>query len=68
MSELFSTHVLEQDQQINSIFDDILDSAVHVKAGDEELRKAEQASAFPLQFYVLLITSFSLGFLHWYSN
>lgn len=67
-SEIFSAHLLEQEQQINNIFESILESTVLVKAGDEELRKAEQGSAFPLQFYVLLITSFSLGFLHWYSN
>lgn len=68
MCEVFASKVLEQELQINSIYDNIVTGTVNIQGGVEELRKAEKGSVLPLQFYILLLASFSLSFLHWYSR
>lgn len=68
MCEVFSMKVLEQEEAINQIYQNVITSTVNIKTGDEELRKAERATALPLMFLILMIVSFSLMFLHWYSR
>lgn len=70
MLSLFSTKVLEQEAQISTIYDTAVDSTARIRSGNEQLRKAldRGVNSRVMILFVLLLASFSLLFLDWYSQ
>lgn len=65
---LFTTKVVEQEEQINSIYDHAIKSTLHVHSGIAQLKKAAQRGVtFRMMIlFMILMLSFSLLFLDWY--
>ncbi|GIY05630.1 syntaxin-18 [Caerostris extrusa] len=69
LQEILSEKVLQQDQDINRISDTVMGTTENIKEGNEELRQAMKRNA-GLRVYILfflIVLSFSLLFLDWYS-
>jgi hypothetical protein len=67
---VFSAKVLEQEEQIDAIYDSSVKSVTYLKGSHHELRQAlrhGQASRFGV-FFFLVSASLSLLFLDWYSQ
>ncbi|XP_015914709.1 syntaxin-18 [Parasteatoda tepidariorum] len=69
LQEILTEKVLQQDQDINRIADTVMGTTENIKEGNEELREAMKKSAgFRIWIlFFLLVLSFSLLFLDWYS-
>jgi syntaxin 18 len=70
MLSLFSTKVLEQSETIDCIYDEAVESSSHVRMGNQQLRKALERGVNNrlVTLFALLLASFSLLFLDWYSS
>ena len=68
MLALFSAKVLEQEEQIDTIYDQAIQSTLHVHSGISQLKKAAQRGVtFRMMIlFMILMLSFSLLFLDWY--
>ncbi|GBN24519.1 Syntaxin-18 [Araneus ventricosus] len=69
LQEILSEKVLQQDQDINRIADTVMGTTENIKEGNEELREAMKKNA-GFRVYILfflIVLSFSLLFLDWYS-
>jgi t-SNARE complex subunit (syntaxin) len=67
---VFSAKVLEQEEQIDAIYDSSVKSVTYLKGSHHELRQAlrhGQASRFGV-FFFLVSASLSLLFFDWYSQ
>ncbi|GFT44928.1 syntaxin-18 [Nephila pilipes] len=69
LQEILSEKVLQQDQDINRISDTVMGTTLNIKEGNEELREAMKKNAgFRVWIlFFLIVLSFSLLFLDWYS-
>ncbi|GFY43985.1 syntaxin-18 [Trichonephila inaurata madagascariensis] len=69
LQEILSEKVLQQDQDINRISDTVMGTTENIKEGNEELREAMKKNAgFRVWIlFFLIVLSFSLLFLDWYS-
>lgn len=67
---LFATKVAQQEEQIGTIFDTTLESRLSVTRGLEQLHTAGQRNMSTKQWmlFTILVLSFSLLFLDWYSS
>ncbi|KAK9910638.1 hypothetical protein M0R45_034593 [Rubus argutus] len=69
LNHLMATHVLQQAQQIEQLYNQAVEATHNVNLGNEELSKAIQrntsSSTFLLLF--LFVLTFSILFLDWYS-
>ncbi|PQP92868.1 syntaxin-81 isoform X2 [Prunus yedoensis var. nudiflora] len=69
LNHLMSTHVLQQAQQIEQLYDQAVEATKNVELGNKEISKAIQRNSgsrtFLLLFIVLL--TFSVLFLDWYN-
>jgi syntaxin 18 len=70
MLSLFSSKVLEQSETIECIYDEAVESSSHVRMGNQQLRKALDRGVNNrlVTLFALLLASFSLLFLDWYSS
>jgi len=70
LMSLFSTKVVEQEEQINLIHEHAINSVMHLKKGNESLRSASRrgVSFRLIVMFVLLVASFSLLFLDWFMD
>lgn len=69
LQEILSEKVLQQDHDINRISDTVMGTTENIKEGNEELREAMKKNAgFRVWIlFFLIVLSFSLLFLDWYS-
>nr|CAB3266674.1 syntaxin-18 [Phallusia mammillata] len=69
LQEMFTEQVLQQSEQIDVISETVVESSENVKDGNEELREAIKNNAgFRVWIlFFLVMCSFSLLFLEWYS-
>jgi len=70
LSSLFATHVQAQAEQIESLYQDAIESSRHLDVGNVEMRKtiARKGSAQKWVALFLLIAALALLFLDWYSG
>lgn len=70
LSSLFATHVQAQAEQIESLYQDAIESSRHLDVGNVEMRKtiARKSSAQKYVAFLLLIAALALLFLDWYSG
>ncbi|XP_054714597.1 syntaxin-18-like isoform X1 [Uloborus diversus] len=69
LQQILSEKVLQQDQDINRISDTVMGTTENIKEGNEEIREAmkKNASFRVWILFILIVLSFSLLFLDWYS-
>jgi len=69
LQQVFSEQVIQQEHDINMVSESVIHSSENVKAGNEELREAIKNNAgFRVWIlFFLVMCSFSLLFLEWYS-
>lgn len=65
---LFATKVVEQEEQIHTIYDHAIQSTLHVHSGIAQLKKAAQRGVtFRMMIlFMILMLSFAMLFLDWY--
>lgn len=69
LNHLISTHVLQQAQQIEHLYDQAVEATHNVQLGNKELAQAIQRNSSSRTFLVLFlfVLTFSVLFLDWYS-
>ncbi|KAG8190403.1 hypothetical protein JTE90_022045 [Oedothorax gibbosus] len=69
LQEILSEKVLQQDQDINRVSETIMGTTENIKEGNAELREAMKKNAGLRVWilFILIVLSFSLLFLDWYS-
>ncbi|KAK3422574.1 hypothetical protein EUGRSUZ_G03020 [Eucalyptus grandis] len=69
LNHLISTHVLQQAQQIEHLYDQAVEATHNVQLGNKELAQAIQRNSSSRTFLVLFlfVLTFSILFLDWYS-
>lgn len=69
LNHLMSTHVLQQAQQIEHLYDQAVEATKNVELGNKELSQAIQRNSSSRTFLVLffVVLSLSLLFLDWYN-
>ncbi|KAK1320354.1 Syntaxin-81 [Acorus calamus] len=69
LNHLMSTHVLQQAQQIEVLYDQAVEATKNVESGNKELSQAIQRNSGSRTFLVLFlfVLTFSILFLDWYS-
>lgn len=69
LNHLMSTHVLQQAQQIELLYDQAVEATNNVQLGNKELSKAIQRNSSSRTFLLLFlfVLTFSVLFLDWYS-
>ncbi|KAK1299027.1 Syntaxin-81 [Acorus calamus] len=69
LNHLMSTHVLQQAQQIEVLYDQAVEATKNVESGNKELSQAIQRNSSSRTFLVLFlfVLTFSILFLDWYS-
>ncbi|RWR82227.1 syntaxin-81 [Cinnamomum micranthum f. kanehirae] len=69
LNHLMSTHVLQQAQQIEHLYEQAVEATMNVKRGNQELSQAidrnSSSNTFLLLFFIVM--TFAILFLHWYS-
>jgi syntaxin 18 len=70
LSSLFATHVQAQAEQIESLYQDAIESSRHLDMGNVEMKKtiARKGHAQRYVAVILLIATLGLLFLDWYSG
>ena len=70
LSSLFATHVQAQAEQIESLYQEAIDSSRHFDMGNVEMKKtiARKGDAQRYVAIILLIATIALLFLDWYSG
>ncbi|KAL5216175.1 hypothetical protein ABZP36_007576 [Zizania latifolia] len=70
LNHLMSTHVLQQAQQIQYLYDQAVEATNNVERGNKELSQAIQRNSSSRTFLLLFffVLTFSVLFLDWYSN
>ena len=70
LMSLFQTKVLQQEEQIETIYDQAIQSTLHVHSGINQLKQAIQRGVTfrMMMLFMILVLSFSLLFLDWYSS
>ncbi|CAN6276383.1 unnamed protein product [Urochloa humidicola] len=70
LNHLMSTHVLQQAQQIQYLYDQAIEATNNVERGNKELSQAIQRNSSSRTFLLLFffVLTFSVLFLDWYSN
>ncbi|KAL5213844.1 hypothetical protein ABZP36_002996 [Zizania latifolia] len=70
LNHLMSTHVLQQAQQIQYLYDQAVEATNNVERGNKELTQAIQRNSSSRTFLLLFffVLTFSVLFLDWYSN
>lgn len=68
LNHLFSTHVLQQTQQIEMLYQQALEATNNVNKGNKEMKKAIERSSSNRTFLILFLVVLPLAvlFLHWY--
>ncbi|GMI87205.1 ORTHOLOG OF YEAST UFE1 (UNKNOWN FUNCTION-ESSENTIAL 1) [Hibiscus trionum] len=69
LNHLMSTHVLQQAQQIEHLYDQAVEATKNVELGNKELSQAIQRNSSSRTFLMLffLVLTFSILFLDWYN-
>ncbi|CAH9113164.1 unnamed protein product [Cuscuta europaea] len=69
LNHLMSTHVLQQAQQIEYLYDQAVEATMNVELGNKELTKAIQRNSSSRTFLLLFlfVLTFSILFLDWYN-
>lgn len=69
LNHLMSTHVLQQAQQIEMLYDQAVEATQNVEMGNKELSQAIQRNSSSRTFLLLFlfVLTFSILFLDWYS-
>ncbi|XP_024991426.1 syntaxin-81 isoform X2 [Cynara cardunculus var. scolymus] len=69
LNHLMSTHVLQQAQQIEYLYDQAIEATKNVEMGNKELTQAIQRNSSSRTFLLLflIVLTFSVLFLDWYS-
>ncbi|KAM0067281.1 hypothetical protein Hdeb2414_s0002g00059171 [Helianthus debilis subsp. tardiflorus] len=69
LNHLMSTHVLQQAQQIEYLYDQAVEATKNVEMGNKELTQAIQRNSSSRTFLLLflVVLTFSVLFLDWYS-
>ncbi|KAM3689224.1 hypothetical protein ACB098_09G030900 [Castanea mollissima] len=69
LNHLMSTHVLQQAQQIEVLYDQAVEATKNVELGNKELNQAIQRNSSSRTFLMLFlfVLTFSILFLDWYS-
>ncbi|KAL6290131.1 hypothetical protein ACE6H2_007641 [Prunus campanulata] len=69
LNHLMSTHVLQQAQQIEQLYDQAVEATKNVELGNKEISKAIQRNSSSRTFLLLFIVllTFSVLFLDWYN-
>ncbi|KAK4583185.1 hypothetical protein RGQ29_026110 [Quercus rubra] len=69
LNHLMSTHVLQQAQQIEVLYDQAVEATMNVELGNKELNQAIQRNSSSRTFLMLFlfVLTFSILFLDWYS-
>lgn len=69
LNHLMSTHVLQQAQQIEVLYDQAVEATKNVELGNKELSQAIQRNSSSRTFLILFlfVLTFSILFLDWYS-
>ncbi|XP_044462651.1 syntaxin-81-like [Mangifera indica] len=69
LNHLMSTHVLQQAQQIELLYDQAVEATKNVELGNKELSQAVQRNSSSRTFLLLFlcVLTFSILFLDWYS-
>ncbi|KAH7672220.1 syntaxin 18 protein [Dioscorea alata] len=69
LNHLMSTHVLQQAQQIEQLYEQAVEATMNVERGNKELSQAIQRNSSSRTFLVLFlfVLTFSIIFLDWYS-
>ncbi|XP_071724844.1 syntaxin-81-like [Rutidosis leptorrhynchoides] len=69
LNHLMSTHVLQQAQQIEHLYEQAVEATKNVELGNKELSQAIQRNSSSRTFLVLffIVLTFSVLFLHWYN-
>ncbi|KAK8962522.1 Syntaxin-81 [Platanthera guangdongensis] len=69
LNHLMSTHVLQQSQQIEYLYDQAVETTNNVQLGNKEISKAIQRNSSSRTFILLFffVLTFSIIFLDWYS-
>lgn len=69
LNHLMSTHVLQQAQQIEYLYDQAVEATKNVEMGNKELTQAIQRNSSSRTFLLLflIVLTFSVLFLDWYS-
>lgn len=70
LNHLMSTHVLQQAQQIQYLYDQAVEATNNVERGNKELSQAIQRNSSSRTFILLFffVLTFSVLFLDWYKN
>lgn len=70
LNHLMSTHVLQQAQQIQYLYDQAVEATNNVERGNKELSQAIQRNSSSRTFLLLFffVLTFSVLFLDWYKN
>ncbi|CAN6268647.1 unnamed protein product [Urochloa humidicola] len=70
LNHLMSTHVLQQAQQIQYLYDQAVEATNNVERGNKELSQAIQRNSSSRTFLLLFffVLTFSVLFLDWYNN
>eukprot|EP00249_Psilotum_nudum_P012717 c23940_g1_i1 orf=317-1294(-) len=70
LNHLFSTHVLQQAQQIEMLYLQALEATENVEKGNKELTKAIERTSSSRTFLILFLVVLPLAllFLHWYDG
>ncbi|KAG8082767.1 hypothetical protein GUJ93_ZPchr0014g47551 [Zizania palustris] len=70
LNHLMSTHVLQQAQQIQYLYDQAVEATNNVERGNKELSQAIERNSSSRTFLLLFffVLTFSVLFLDWYSN
>ncbi|AQK45682.1 Syntaxin-81 [Zea mays] len=70
LNHLMSTHVLQQAQQIQYLYDQAVEATNNVERGNKELSQAIQRNSSSRTFLLLFffVLTFSILFLDWYNN
>ncbi|PON82945.1 SNARE-complex protein Syntaxin-18, N-terminal [Trema orientale] len=69
LNHLMATHVLQQAQQIEQLYDQAVEATKNVELGNKELSQAIQRNSSSRTFLILFlfVLTFSILFLDWYS-
>ncbi|KAG2685525.1 hypothetical protein I3760_10G129100 [Carya illinoinensis] len=69
LNHLMSTHVLQQSQQIELLYNQAVEATMNVELGNKELTQAIQRNSSSRTFLILFlfVLTFSIIFLDWYS-
>ncbi|TXG49870.1 hypothetical protein EZV62_025745 [Acer yangbiense] len=69
LNHLMSTHILQQTQQIEHLYDQAVEATKNVELGNKEISKAIQRNSSSRTFLLLFlfVLTFSILFLDWYS-